>query len=315
MEERKLLQQLRKLGNISAPDTLLSKIYTRLEVEKKKTLPQTSTENNGLHVDIQDELRSIVQNQATKTVQRSDASDQVTVQGRGAAVANRLPGNMSLTDLAECCTSEMSKYRRKEPSNDQYCLEIFRRAIILRDSEAWAVLQRQFNENVRTWFGRHPNREAALRHDGEQSYIDDAFRRFWQAVSEQQLAFHTLASALSYLHLCLNCAIMDALRAYSRPKEEPIPDYGQTDTEGPSVEDSYQEGELWEVIEALLPGEKEKRVAFLHFHCNLKPREIIRYCPGEFSNEDEIYRLKRNIMERILRNADKIRWRLRGDVK
>ncbi len=71
------------------------------------------------------------------------------------------------------------------------------------------------------------------------------------------------------------------------------------------VEDSYQENELWEVIEGLLSGEKEKRVAYLHFHCNLKPREIMRYCPGEFSSEGEIYRLKRNIMERILRNVDK----------
>ncbi len=228
---------------------------------------------------------------------------------------NRPPGNMSLADLAERCTSEMNKYRRREPSDDQYCLEIFRRAVVLRENEAWAVLQRQFGENVRIWFARHPSREAALRLDAEQSYIDDAFRRFWQAVSEQKLAFHTLASALSYLHLCLNCAIMDALRAYSRPKEEPIPDYGQFDMDEPSVEESYQESELWEIIEALLPGEKEKRMAFLHFHCNLKPREIIRYCPGEFSCEDEIYRLKRNIMERILRNADKIRWRLSGDEK
>jgi hypothetical protein len=222
---------------------------------------------------------------------------------------------MSLTDLAQRCTSEMNKYRRREPSDDQYCLEIFRRAVVQRENDAWAVLQRQFSENVRLWFGRHPSRQAALRLDGEQSYIDDALRRFWQAVSEQKLAFHTLASVLSYLHLCLNCAIMDALRAYSRPKEEPIPDYGQSDIDGPSVEESYQESELWEIIEALLPGEKERRMAFLHFHCNLKPREIIRYCPGEFSCEDEIYRLKRNIMERILRNADKIRWRLSGDEK
>ncbi len=233
----------------------------------------------------------------------------------GIRMDDRPPGKMSLTDLAECCTCEMKKYRHKEPSNDKYCLEIFRRAVVLRNDDAWAVLRRQFSESVRIWLGRHPNRDAALRHDCEQSYIDDAFRRFWQAVSEQRLTFNTLASALSYLHLCLNCALMDALRAYSRPKEEPIPDYGQSDADEPLVEDSYQENELWEVIEGLLPGEKEKRVAYLHFHCNLKPREIIRYCPGEFSGEAEIYRLKRNIMERILRNADKIRWRLNGDEK
>jgi hypothetical protein len=217
---------------------------------------------------------------------------------------------MSLADLTACCIHEMSKYRRKEPCNDRYCLEIFRRAVILRDDEAWTVLRRQFNESVRLWLGRHPNREAALRHEDEQSYIDDAFRRFWQAVSDQQLSFMTLAGALSYLHMCLNCTIMDTLRAYSRPKEEPIPDYGCSNVNEPSTEDYYHEGELWEIIRGILPGEKEKRIAYLHFHCNLKPREIIRYCPGEFSSEDEIYRLKRNIMERIMRNTDKIRWKL-----
>jgi hypothetical protein len=209
----------------------------------------------------------------------------------------------------------MNKYRNKESSNDRYCLEIFRRAVMLRDDAAWAFLQRQFSESARIWLSRHPGREAALRHDGEQSYIDEAFRRFWQAVSEQQLMFTSLAGVLSYLHRCLNCAIMDALRAFSRPKEEPLPDYGQSDREELLVEDSYQEDELWEVIEGLLSGEKEKRVAYLHFHCNLKPREIMYYCAGEFSSEGEIYRLKRNIMERILRNIDKIRWRLSGDEK
>ena len=248
-------------------------------------------------------------------MQESNASDHITLQEREPIVVNSYPGNRSLTDLVKLCTSEMGKYRRKEASDDQYCLEIFRRAIILCDNEAWAVLQRQFGEHVRIWLSRHPYREAALRHDEQQSYIDDTFRRFWQAVSEQQLIFQTLGSALSYLHLCLNCAIMDVLRAYSRPKEEPLPDYGQFDADEPVVEDSYQETELWEIIQALLPGEQEKRVAFLHFHCNLKPREIIRYCPGEFSGEDEIYRIKRNIMERVLRNVDKIRWRLGSGEK
>jgi len=103
---------------------------------------------------------------------------------------------------------------------------------------------------------------------------------------------------------------MDTLRTYVRPNLESMPDHGHPDE--PQVEDRYHENELWETISNVLPGERERRVAYLHFHCNLKPREIVRYCPGEFRGEEEIYRLKRNIMERIVRNADKIRWRL-GD--
>jgi hypothetical protein len=86
--------------------------------------------------------------------------------------------------------------------------------------------------------------------------------------------------------------------------------YGHPDE--PLAEDRYHESELWETIKSILPGERERRVAYLHFHCNLKPREIVRYCPGLFSGEDEIYRLKRNIMERILRNVDTVRWKLDG---
>jgi hypothetical protein len=217
---------------------------------------------------------------------------------------------MSLMMLAEYCAQEVNKYRHNESSDECYCLEVFRRAVILHDHEAWAILQRQFTENVRCWFARHAYREAALRHESEQDYIDHAFQRFWQAVSDQALTFTTLASALRYLRLCLHCAIMDTLRAYTHPRQEALPEQGHPDE--PQIEDRYNESELWDTIGNFLTNERERRVAYLHFHCNLKPRAIVRYCPGEFSSEEEIYRLKRNIMERIMRNIDKIRWRL-GD--
>jgi hypothetical protein len=103
---------------------------------------------------------------------------------------------------------------------------------------------------------------------------------------------------------------MDTLRGYAHARLEPLPQPGHPDE--PQVEDRYNESELWDTISKLLTNERERRVAYLHFHCNLKPREIMRYCSSEFSSEEEIYRLKRNIMERIMRNIDKIRWRL-GD--
>jgi len=36
--------------------------------------------------------------------------------------------------------------------------------------------------------------------------------------------------------------------------------------------------------------------------------KIIHFCPQEWSNVQEIYRLRRNILERVLRNADQLRW-------
>jgi hypothetical protein len=220
-------------------------------------------------------------------------------------------GEMSLMLLAEYCAREINKYRHHEPSDERYGLEIVRRAVVLHDHDAWAILQCQFTDNVRFWFARHTCRDAALRHESEQDYIDHAFQRFWQAVSDQKLTFTSLAGALRYLRLCLHCAIMDTLRIYAHPRQEALPEQGDPDE--PQVEDRYNEGEVWGIIRNLLRGERERRVAYLHFYCNLKPREIVRYCPNEFSGEEEIYRLKRNIMERIMRNVDKIRWCLGED--
>ena len=219
---------------------------------------------------------------------------------------------MSLDALKECSMREMTNYRRKLPSDDRYCLEILHRAIELQDNTAWELLRHQFNDNVHMWLNSHTHKEAALRYESEQTYLDDAFRRFWQAVSDQTMSFSTVAGALRYLKLCLHCAIMDTLRAFARNNIEQIPEHGHPAE--PQSEDTYHESELWQVIKDLLPDEKERRLAYLHFHCNLKPREIIRFCPNEFQNEAEIYRLKRNIMERLLRNADKIRWRLGDDI-
>ncbi len=311
-EERELLESS-AYGQYTSPEQAVEARETAFHLYE--CVQQNHMKNNGHHVEIQEELRSSAQNRAgqTQSVQGPDTPDWVIVRGRDMALAYETVAEMDFKTLVERSLAEMGKYRHKEASDDQYCLEIFHRAVVLRNDDAWSFLQRQFAEHVHIWLRRHPGRDSALRYDSEQSYIDEAFRRFWQAVNEQRLTFTTLAGALRYLHLCLNCAIMDVLRAFTRPREEFLSDYGQLDKGEPLVEDAYQENELWDIIEALLPGEKEKRIAYLHFHCNLKPREIMRYCPGEFSDEREIYRLKRNVMDRILRNIDMIRWRLCSD--
>ena len=76
------------------------------------------------------------------------------------------------------------------------------------------------------------------------------------------------------------------------------------------AEDTIDSSEVWEVLQTMLPNKREQRLAYLLFHCGLKSREIVRFCQQEFSDIQEIYRMRRSIMERLLRNADQLRWRL-----
>ena len=76
------------------------------------------------------------------------------------------------------------------------------------------------------------------------------------------------------------------------------------------MEDTSDSSELWEMLRSMLSEQREQRLAYLFFHCGLGPREIVRFCPQEFRDIHEIYRLRRRMMERLLRNADQLRWRL-----
>src|SRR5713226_1688447 len=79
-----------------------------------------------------------------------------------------LPDQMSLSALADRCISEIQHYRRHEPYNDRYCLEIFHRAMVRHDPQAWELLQQRFTPTVKAWMRNHPHRDIACRHQSEE---------------------------------------------------------------------------------------------------------------------------------------------------
>lgn len=216
---------------------------------------------------------------------------------------------LKVSELAEHCLLEINASRRGEPSTDIYGVELLRRATVWDDQEAWASLQQCLTEVVRGWLCRHPSREVAARLDSEENYVAQAFARFWQACTQgQRIKFRTFAAALQYLRVSLHGALLDTVRAYGRPKEIPLPELGEARELW--AEDSSEGQELWEVIRSHVPNQREQRLTYLLFHCGLKPREIVRFCPEEFCSVEDIYQLRRNIVERLLRHANTIRWHL-----
>ena len=145
-----------------------------------------------------------------------------------------------------------------QPSDDRYGLDLFRRASLQHDQDAWDWLQHYYSESVLNWIHRHPRRELAYRFDSEKNYIAQAFARFWFATAHnQKLGFNTLSAALQYLRMCLNGAIISTLRAYSRPVEIPLPEPGSSEEES-FVEDTIGSGELWKQLQSMLPNEGEQ---------------------------------------------------------
>jgi hypothetical protein len=227
-------------------------------------------------------------------------------EGRSRAVGRDMeesPKDMRLPALADRCMSEINNYRRGEASSDQYCLEIFRRAMQEQDDEAWTVLVERFQEFLLATFRRHPMSEAATHLDNPENYVARAFERFWTAAMHtQQVTFTSLGGALRFLRLCLNSVILDTLRPYARRNEVPLPVPNFAGE--PAVGDQEEGSELWKVICDILSDERERRLAFLLYYRNLRPRDIARLFPREFPDVNEIYRLRRNIVDLLGRNGD-----------
>ena len=216
---------------------------------------------------------------------------------------------MSCIELATRCVGEIHNFRRGELGSEKYSVELLRRATVQREQEACVWIQQCFSELVISWLRSHPKRGVACELDSEENYVARTFERFWQATAlTQRIEFNSLAGALHYLQDCLNGTVIDTLRANSLSKEIPLP---EPDEQGVlQSEDYFESNDVWDTLKKVIPNDKEQRLAYLLFHCGLKPGQILRFCPQEFSNVHDIYRLRSNLMNRLVQNANLPGWRL-----
>jgi hypothetical protein len=60
----------------------------------------------------------------------------------------------------------------------------------------------------------------------------------------------------------------------------------------------------------LLPDKRERRLAYLLYYCGLKPRDIVIHFSLEFDDVKDVYRLNHNIVDRLRRSKDRLRYLL-----
>jgi len=175
-------------------------------------------------------------------------------------------------------------------------LELFHRASTHGDLQAWAAFQQSLEETVLTWFHDHPASEAACRLQSERHFVALAFERFWHFVVQEQVTCEMLSEVLLYLRASLNGVILETLRASSRP--------GAVSSPWLDGEDSPDKSEVWDRLQARLSNQREQRLAYLLYNCGLEPAEIVRCCSREWSDIHEVARLRRIILERLMKRPE-----------
>jgi hypothetical protein len=188
--------------------------------------------------------------------------------------------------------------------SQQESYELFRRAIVERDEQAWIDSAARYRSLLAAWASRC-SASAALTESYE-DLADQAFARAWSALSPARFAsFPTLAAVLAYMRACVTTTVIDHARsALSRDRMEQSIQADVVATPEQLIMDQFQRQEIWRLAETAIANEQERVVLRETFVYDLPPRAILRRHPDLFADAHAIYITKRHLLDRLQRCAE-----------
>lgn len=218
------------------------------------------------------------------------------------------PQELSLSDLTDACRHELMAFQRHESTTGAYGYELMRRAICLRDNDAWQHLAIIYRGLVLGWI----RRRAAVRSLPTMStddWVFSVFGRFAVSLRADRFAtFPTLAALLRYLQACTLSTVIEELRATQSSRYIVLPAADWEHLEGvlsdPTAEalDRHYANDIWQIVVASIKDEAEYTFAVRRLQEGYTPREIAALHPVLFSSVAEVYRVGRNLIERLRRH-------------
>jgi DNA-directed RNA polymerase specialized sigma24 family protein len=194
---------------------------------------------------------------------------------------------------------------RPDASHEPFCFELFRRAIVEGCSLSWTFLHNQYYSLVRYWVSRRTPPDP----DAIDDLTQEAFTAFWRFYTPDKLAeAGRLGNVLAYMKSCAASVVAQERRKAdgrvpTTPGSEWVVDacVSVRSAEASALREMNAK-DLWTVIEAACNDEREQLVARLVFKLDLKPRDIAARFPKLFPDVSEVYRVKRNLLDRLRRD-------------
>ncbi len=219
----------------------------------------------------------------------------------------RSPHDLDLGEVIRRCAQETDRFFRRERVDPRYCLELFRRALVLQDQAAWEAIYAQYAPLVLGWVEQHSSFPSV---DEEPEYfVNRAFAKMWSAITPEKFrGFDELKAILRYLKMCTGSSIVDHLRQEERyhqaqdPQDLDILDQARmSDTERSVLEQMGREL-FRRCVEERLHGQAERTVFHAMFVLGMKPREVQDQYPELFPTVTDVYRVKQNMVARLRRD-------------
>jgi DNA-directed RNA polymerase specialized sigma24 family protein len=187
--------------------------------------------------------------------------------------------------------------------SDARCYELFRRAIELRDADAWADIGRHYRGLLASWATQSSARSRIS--ESPEDLADQAFARAWAALSSAEFsAFPHIASLLAYLRTCVRATVID----HARDQAGQLRAAQSMDSDGVSaapehaVLEELDRTELWRLIMDIASSHQEQVIVRECLVYALPPRVIQARHPEMFADVMQVYRVKRNLINRFQRS-------------
>ena len=217
------------------------------------------------------------------------------------------PRDLAPAALCDRCRAETRRFRNGEPHDDTFCLEVVRRAIEDRDERCWTELTALYQELVASWC-----RRAGAAEEEIEALASAAWIKFWQSYTVEKLAAGgSMAAALAYLKSCARSAVMDEGRRRARLQahEEIVPgEIPPGDERAEPDIPRLDSDAFWELIARHLHDERERLTVYLTYQIGLRPAEIYRLHPDQFADVRDVYKVTRNVLDRLRRSRPLARW-------
>ena len=114
--------------------------------------------------------------------------------------------HLTIDELATQCREESGRPGPEQAGGFSSCWELFRRAVVENDQQAWQALYAQYRRLVGKWAAG-----ADLELD---DLVTEAFARFWQGVRNHDFVarFPTIKAVMGFLKRCAWTLAIDAAR-------------------------------------------------------------------------------------------------------
>lgn len=226
----------------------------------------------------------------------------------------------TLENLARECKEETKKFHRSEPSDERFCLEIFRRALslagmsangstpIYADEAAREMLVITYQPYILSKIQKNPVWGMA-----REEIAQETWARFWSS-ARRGLVIERLASMLNLLALTAVTTVIELRRRQNkRSRDDYIDDLtemaGEEFVKDPNgdIFSSYVRERFRQRCGELLPNPLEKRV-FWEKYAGFTPREIARQLASEgiaVKGKKPTPRLVSDILESCFKRLEK----------